>query len=104
MWSIGEHSHFSLLLDIVLHFKNRIMLVESCVLVELCVSLKLFLHSGSSGQKFPSKGMEVSLQATILFPDHYTPLSGTDSDDPFCVGLNTYADVSPVALCVCACA
>lgn len=47
----------------------------------------------SIGQKFPSKGMEVSLQATILFPDHYTPLSGTDSDDPFCVGLNTYADL-----------
>ena len=45
------------------------------------------------GQRFPSKTMEMSLQATIHFPDKYTPLNGVDSDDPFCVGLNTYADV-----------
>ena len=48
----------------------------------------------TSGQKFPSKTLEMSLQATVQFPDHYTPPSGVDSDDPFCVGVNTYADVS----------
>jgi AP-5 complex subunit mu-1 len=45
------------------------------------------------GQKFPSRTNEMSLQATVLFQDHYAPLSGVDSDDPFCVGLNTYADL-----------
>ena len=49
-----------------------------------------------SGQKFPAKTMEVSLQATIQFPDHFAPPSGVDQEDPFCVGLNTYADVSPL--------
>ena len=52
-----------------------------------------------AGQRFPSKTLETSLQATILFPDHYTPPPASgDSDDPFCVGLNAYADVS---MCVC---
>ena len=47
-----------------------------------------------AGQKFPSKTLELSLQATVRFPDQYTPAGGVDTDDPFCVGLNTYADVS----------
>ena len=58
----------------------------------------------SSGQKFPSKTLEISLQATVHFSDHYPPPSGRDNDDPFCVGVNAYADVSDsVCVCVCVC-
>ena len=55
---------------------------------------KYFSSDNVAGQRFPSKTLELSLQATVRFPDHYTPTSGVDTDDPFCVGLNTYADVS----------
>jgi AP-5 complex subunit mu-1 len=55
------------------------------------------------GQRFPSKTLELSLQATVRFPDHYTPTGGVDTDDPFCVGLNTYADVSLVFLSIAPC-
>lgn len=46
-----------------------------------------------AGQKFPSKTLEMSLQASISFPEHHTPTGGEAEDDPFCVGLNAYADV-----------
>ena len=43
------------------------------------------------GQKFPSKSLEVSLQATVHF--HENPVLSS-SNDPFCTGLNAYIDVS----------
>ena len=47
-----------------------------------------------AGQKFPSKSLEVSVQATLHFPE-YPPLAPPEvNEDPFCVGLNSYADVS----------
>ena len=36
----------------------------------------------------------MSLQATLYFPDHPPPASPEVQEDPFCVGLNSYADVS----------
>ena len=44
-----------------------------------------------TGQKFPGKSLEVSLQATVHF--HENPMLSS-SDDPFCTGLNAYIDVS----------
>ena len=52
-----------------------------------------------AGQKFPSKTLEMSLQATLYFPDHPPPASPEVQEDPFCVGLNSYADVSPFPVC-----
>ena len=43
-----------------------------------------------TGQKFPNKSLEVSLQATVHF--HENPVLSA-SDDPFCRGLNAYIDV-----------
>ena len=36
----------------------------------------------------------MSLQATVYFPEHPPPASSDIKEDPFCVGLNSYADVS----------
>ena len=48
----------------------------------------------SSGQKFPAKTPEVSLQATVSFQSD-GPLQGADAqDDPFCVRQNAYINVS----------
>jgi len=46
------------------------------------------------GQKFPSKTLELSLQASVHFYEHNAPdyVSTTD-DDPFCSGSNSYIDV-----------
>ena len=51
----------------------------------------LSLTHTHTGQKFPSKSLEVSLQATVHF--HENPVLSA-SDDPFCTGLNAYIDVS----------
>lgn len=47
-----------------------------------------------AGQKFPSKSLEVSVQATLHFPEYPPPAPPEVNEDPFCVGLNSYADVS----------
>lgn len=50
-----------------------------------------YVLSMKTGQKFPVKSLEVSLQATVHFHDNPVPSVG---DDPFCTGLNAYVDVS----------
>ncbi|XP_033109120.1 AP-5 complex subunit mu-1-like isoform X2 [Anneissia japonica] len=45
------------------------------------------------GQKFPSRSLEVSLQATIKFGDIDDSQATNMYDDPFCVGLNSYAQI-----------
>lgn len=51
------------------------------------------------GQKFPSKSLEVSLSATIFFGEkrqHQATADGqqpTLVEDPFCTGINSYAQV-----------
>ena len=47
--------------------------------------------SSITGQKFPHKSLEVSLQATVHFYDNAV---ASDTDDAFCTGLNAYIDVS----------
>ena len=46
------------------------------------------------GQKFPTKALELSLQASVHFYEHTAPdyVSTTD-DNPFCTGSNSYVDV-----------
>ena len=48
---------------------------------------------GFIGQKFPGKGLEVSLQASVHFYNY--PIEGYASaeKDPFCAGSNAYIDV-----------
>lgn len=48
-----------------------------------------------TGQKFPSKGLELSLQASVHFYEHFpSGYTSTTDDDPFCIGPNAYVDVS----------
>ena len=47
-----------------------------------------------AGQCFPQKTLEISLQATLHFPDRPPPPPPGLEEDPFCVGLNAYVDVS----------
>ncbi|XP_071962406.1 AP-5 complex subunit mu-1-like [Antedon mediterranea] len=45
------------------------------------------------GQKFPSRLLEVSLQATVEFGDVSEIQGANVFDDPFCVDLNSYAQI-----------
>jgi len=58
-----------------------------CVCVCMCV-----------GQKFPTKSLELFLQATVHFPEVIPPVPEGVVQDPFCVGLNSYAEVCMVAV------
>lgn len=49
------------------------------------------------GQKFPSKGLETSLQANVHFYDYPTQAS---SDNSFCVGATSYIDVRESTVCM----
>lgn len=44
------------------------------------------------GNKFPSKSLELFLNATVYFGDHL-PGQTSSTEDPFCVGLNAYIEV-----------
>jgi len=44
-----------------------------------------------TGQKFPSKSLSVSLDASVNFVESKSTSPG---DDPFCVDQNTYAKVN----------
>ena len=46
------------------------------------------------GQRFPSKGLEISLQASVHFHEYSTQESIQSKGDSFCVGANSYIDVS----------
>ena len=47
------------------------------------------------GQKFPSKTLEATLQAKVQFEEYNEKKQAPGTyEDPFCVGLNTYASVS----------
>ncbi|XP_078590303.1 AP-5 complex subunit mu-1-like [Branchiostoma floridae x Branchiostoma japonicum] len=46
------------------------------------------------GQKFPTKSLEVQLNATVTFADNMaTPPHSLLQEDPFCTGLNSYAQL-----------
>ena len=46
------------------------------------------------GQKFPTKSLELFLQASVHFNEVIPPVPEGFVEDPFCVGLNCYAEVS----------
>ena len=50
-------------------------------------------------QKFPTKSLELFLQATVHFPEVIPPVP-EGVVDPFCVGLNSYAEVCGYILIV----
>ncbi|XP_078000714.1 AP-5 complex subunit mu-1-like [Glandiceps talaboti] len=45
------------------------------------------------GQKFPSRSLEVELNGIVYFKDYNPPEKSENTDDPFCVGLNAYAQL-----------
>ena len=47
-----------------------------------------------TGQKFPTKSLELFLQASVHFNEVIPPVPEGFVEDPFCVGLNCYAEVS----------
>lgn len=56
----------------------------------------------NTGQKFPSKSLEVSLQCDVIFSSEPAPPDETFEEDPFCVANNAYILVClPVCQCVC---
>ena len=57
----------------------------------LCTYLQFCAHF--IGQKFPTKSLELFLQATVHFPEVIPPVPEGVKQDPFCVGLNSYAEV-----------
>ncbi len=70
---------------------KRLSFLVSVSWVQVSIAFSVFV---TSGQKFPSKTLELSLQATLTFPEYSPPPSSAMSEDPFCEGLNAYADVS----------
>lgn len=44
------------------------------------------------GTKFPSKSLELHMNATVYFGD-LLPAQSSSDDDPFCVGLNAYTEI-----------
>ena len=67
-------------------------LVDAVIYINQCNSIYIYTDNCFSytGQRFPTKSLEVSLQATVHFPNN--PVL-SDDDDPFCTGLNAYIDV-----------
>lgn len=66
-------------------------------------SMVYCLVASSTGQKFPSRSLETSLNATVTFQDDVSGSAKAGGEaakaaaefveDPFCVGLNAYAEV-----------
>ena len=55
----------------------------------------------NTGQKFPGKSLEVSLQCDVIFSSEPAPPDETFEEDPFCVANNAYILVClPVYLSV----
>lgn len=58
---------------------------------------KIIVLIGSpTGQKFPTKSLELFLQASVHFNEVIPPVPEGFVEDPFCVGLNCYAEVSNI--------
>ena len=52
-----------------------------------------------TGQKFPTKSLELFLQASVHFNEVIPLVPEGMTQDPFCVGLNSYAEVSNTVFC-----
>ncbi|XP_065919140.1 AP-5 complex subunit mu-1-like [Dysidea avara] len=61
--------------------------------VQLSLSQDKYKIIWNIGQKFPTKSLELFLQATVHFPEVIPPVPEGVVVDPFCVGLNSYAEV-----------
>ena len=67
---------------------------QSIIVYSVSVSQASYALVGL-GTKFPSKSLEMHMNATVYFSDHL-PGQSSSGDDPFCVGLNAYIEVSSV--------